>query len=1163
MSAHHSNSFSSDACSICTKPFKPNQNLIGCDIGEHWIHRKCANLTLSDFILLANCDTPFYCRNCLCFSLPFINVSKTDFKKLFGNVYTSCSRNRTYKHPCNECSKPCKSNQNSIYCNICNNWVHQVCASLSDSQFNWLAVNDNHPYFCRKCLMDTLPFQSLSNEDLHIVNNCNIYDSAYTKTANSIPTSITGSNHKQYIELSKVQDVNFSFSVLYLNIRSLNANFNKLHNLLASMKVKPDVIGVSETWITNNRPFIHQLEGYNFISEKSPSNSGGVGFFILDFHSYSLVNNYKLNVNNTEDMWIELKLPSNKLITIGNIYRHPKHKFNEFHDNIVRVVNKLEASKRSYIFGGDINIDLLKASGNTMIQDFQDSLLSMGCYQTVNAATRFSSNFLTSSLLDHVYTNIALDKVITNIILYDISDHLPCIVFIKNMSPRSNNKVNYMKQDFKHFDESSFLTDLDSNLSPFSKLINTTLDPNNLWNNFEQIFNDTVYSHAPIRKVTRKERKFNNKPWLTKGIIKSINTKNMMFKLAVSNKSQKFSSIFKKYRNLLTRVQNLSKKLFYKRSIQNSTGNSKKLWSVINNIISHKLPKSNHIGKVEDCDGDIITDPITISNTMNDNFIAIADNLLKNRSHSQNSNKQYLPKNNATNSFFLNPMKIYDIKRFIRNMDEKKSCRSDAPKISFIKLSVDIIAPIITKIFNLCILKGVFPESLKLAEVIPIYKSGKKSNINNYRPISLLSPFSKIFETHICNQLTSYLNKNNILHSFQYGFREDSSTELAVTEIVDDITGALENKSINCSVFLDLAKAFNTVNHDILLYKLDTYGVRGVPLQLIQDFLKDRTQCTSVNSYKSNAKHINVGVPQGSSLGPLLFLLYINDLPTFTNLKVRLFADDACVSFEHKDPLFVEEVVNSELEKIKNWLNTNKLFINHAKSNFLIFSNLQLKHKFSIKLDNVEISQSHSTKYLGVIIDDKLNWREHISSLKSRLARNSYAVAKLKPYLDEKTLKMVYYSLIYPHLQYCISSWGYAAPTNLDPVIKIQKRVVRNICHKSSRSHTHPLFLRLELLKLVDIRKLQTAKLMFKYIDGSSLGHNPTIKLTDIHHHYTRLAANDNYYASSATTEPGLRRFSYTGPTLWKQVPTELKDKNFFQFKSRYKDYLIGKYSKK
>ena len=164
------------------------------------------------------------------------------------------------------------------------------------------------------------------------------------------------------------------------------------------------------------------------------------------------------------------------------------------------------------------------------------------------------------------------------------------------------------------------------------------------------------------------------------------------------------------------------------------------------------------------------------------------------------------------------------------------------------------------------------------------------------------------------------------------------------------------------------------------------------------------------------------------------------------------------MSFEHKDPLYVERVVNSELEKIKNWLDTNKLFINHAKSNFIIFSNLKLKHRFSIKLDNVEISQSHNTKYLGVIIDDKLNWKDHISNLRSKLARNSYAITKLKPYLDENTLKMIYYSLVYPHIQYCISTWGYAAPTNLDPIVKLQKRVVRSICHMPARSHTNPLF---------------------------------------------------------------------------------------------------------
>ena len=426
---------------------------------------------------------------------------------------------------------------------------------------------------------------------------------------------------------------------------------------------------------------------------------------------------------------------------------------------------------------------------------------------------------------------------------------------------------------------------------------------------------------------------------------------------------------------MLTRVKELSKRLYYQEAVNDSSCNTKKIWKAINNIITYKLPKNNQIDQIEDNNSIITRDPFQISNILNENFVSIADKLSQERlKNSNNGNKdKCFNGQSLCNSFFIEPIFVVDMICFINRMDCKKSCRSDTPKIKFLKISVNIIAPIITKIFNFCIVKGVFPDALKLAEVVPIYKSGNKENMNNYRPISLLSPFSKIFESYLYDQLLQYLDKNNILYKMQYGFRKNNSTELAVTQIVDDIIDVIEDSSIQCSLFLDLAKAFNTVNHDILIYKLEKYGIRGPPLLLLSSFLYNRYQSTTVNNVHSSLKVVNCGVPQGSSLGPLLFLLYINDLPLCTNLKVTLFADDACLSFSHHNAVVLEQIVNAELVKVSHWLISNKLFINYSKSNYLIFTKKQIKNKFNVILDNTMIDQVHSTKYLEIIINDKLN----------------------------------------------------------------------------------------------------------------------------------------------------------------------------------------------
>ena len=274
-------------------------------------------------------------------------------------------------------------------------------------------------------------------------------------------------------------------------------------------------------------------------------------------------------------------------------------------------------------------------------------------------------------------------------------------------------------------------------------------------------------------------------------------------------------------------------------------------------------------------------------------------------------------------------------------MNPNKSVRSDVPIIRFVKLSAKITSPYISKLYNKSVEHGVFPESLKYAEVVPIYKNGKKNDVNNCRPISLLSPFSKIFESLVCERLNSYFMANDLLHCKQYRFRKNSMTELAVNQIVEELIEAGEKKLVNCSVFLDLAKAFNTVNHKILVSKLKGYNIKCSMLNLIESYLKDRSQSTVINNVVSECEILNVGIPQGSCLGPLLFLVYINDIFLATNIKLRLFADDACLSYQHCDFDQVIVVVNKELSKIDEWLCKNRLFINYSKTKFYFLIKLQ------------------------------------------------------------------------------------------------------------------------------------------------------------------------------------------------------------------------------
>ena len=703
------------------------------------------------------------------------------------------------------------------------------------------------------------------------------------------------------------------------------------------------------------------------------------------------------------------------------------------------------------------------------------------------------------------------------------------------------------------------MSDLKGKASSFQ--INNQSDIDEQWNKFENIFSTTVYTHAPLRPMTKKEIQLQSKPWLTKGIIKSGQIQKKMYKKCITKGDLALSSEYKTYRNKLTKIKQLSKKLYFQKAIEESGKNSKKLWKTINNIINYKDPKNSSIDRVEDENGNFITEAEQISNLMNKNFVSLVDNLMAtNQYKDEEDNHPPFNSDRVLKSFFLRPFTVPEITNYIKSLDSNKSSRSDLPKICFLKISVEVIAPLITELFNQCIVQSVFPTSLKLAEVIPIHKSGPKTNINNYRPISLLSPFSKLFETHLCNCLTDFFNKNNVIYKKQFGFKENSSTDLAVIDTVDHITTCLENDLTTCSVFLDLAKAFNTVNHSILLQKLEKYGIRGDSLKLIESYIRSRKQMTRVNSFKSKQLEINTGVPQGSCLGPLLFLIYINDIHLNTAFSIRLFADDASLSLSHSCPRALETNVNNELKTIYKWLQRNKLFLNFSKTNYLIFSKKKTKHNFTITMANNILKEEQTTKYLGVTIDHKLSWKPHLSKLRTDLARACYALNKLKLYLNYTAMKSVYYSLFNSKLQYCITSWGGCAPTNLTTIMRLQKRAVRSVCSKSYLAPTNPLFIQTKILKLPDLYHLNICKLVRKMLDGKLEGNLELTNINQIHDHNTRLRSANNFYPSSCSTDLSKSGFSYTGPDLWRTVPEGLKCLNHKSFGHVYKRHLIKCY---
>ena len=1019
------------------------------------------------------------------------------------------------------------------YLDTFNTFIHFFLAKQSnhDFEFPFHSLNDKE----LKKIHVLPPLQNTKDDDL------------FKKDCYCLPEQVANCIHSSHSKLS----------LLHVNIRSVAKNIDKLVDLLHQMNTFPEIIALSETKLKSKLSYNPKLSGYDFLRCNSPTNAGGVGFFVREGLQYEVKDEYNLNLAHCEDLWIEIG--HEKKVVIGIVYRHPCYKFSDFQQSYENTINLLNAHNKLYIACGDFNINL--HSENKQVENYVDSLKSIGCIQFIQEPTRISfnqnSSTSTATLLDHIYSNLAQHQLDPKIIISDLSDHFPILTKF-SVSPPKHSKTVMFKRCLKNFDIMAFNKELEGKIGTL--LSNTHQTVNCLTNQFLNDFKSLVDKHAPLRKLSRREVKLKRKPWISKFIMKDIRSKNILFRKLLRSKTDTYRSAYNKARNKLTRTIRSAKRSFYSNLFQDSYSDPKSLWKNIENVIEFKLKKPHNIKVLEDQNGSRITDSTLMCDHVNDFFVNVGRHLSDSIVTTHHMDPCYLISNNPK-SLFLRPVTLSEVKALISNLDTSKSVPSYSVSIKFIKLARDTISPFLVYLFNRCFTEGCFPDAFKVSEILPVHKGGSKVKATNYRPIALLSPFSKLLEKAMHSRIDNFFTFNHLFYSNQFGFQQNSSTENAVLQIYQQLLESFERKEVTCSIFVDLKKAFDTVNHAILLSKLKSYGIRGIAFDLLRSYLSGRTQYSSFNNCKSKTREITCGVPQGSTLGPLLFLVYVNDMNLASRLRLNLFADDAYFSYSNVSPLILENTINAEMKKILAWMNTNKLTINLSKTNYMIFTNKRSQRKFSITVGDQEILRCRKAKYLGVIIDDKLTWQHHLQSLKNKLASGCWALYRLKDYVNKKTLRMVYFGLIYSNLQYCISCWGSASQCHLEPLNILNRRAIRTIFNADRRAHTTPLFHSLNTLKIDDIYKLQIGKIMHQISTNTYRGNYNITPITHIHNHQTRFSENLNYYMSSSTLKSTSRALSIAGPKLWAQIPSDLKSLPFHRFKFAFRKSLIEQYS--
>ena len=661
-------------------------------------------------------------------------------------------------------------------------------------------------------------------------------------------------------------------------------------------------------------------------------------------------------------------------------------------------------------------------------------------------------------------------------------------------------------------------------------------DVNRYGTNFINVFNQILNGHAPIKeiKMTKSKLKQKTKPWVNNDILSLTKTKDKLYTKYIKESNVIIkANLLKEYKskkNEITQQIRKSKKEYYNKYFENNSNNIKKLWLGINKIINKtKNTDSSPVCIEIDTDGNVETviEPKLVAKEFNNHYANVADKILHSRKFSGNKEFHKYLKTPNPKSFLIKPTTPQEIELIISKLDTNKAVGPNSIPNKLIKSISKSISIPLTNIFNSSFTSGIFPEFLKISTIIPIYKKDSKLKVANYRPISLLSNINKILEKLMFQRLYTFLEKNKCIYDLQFGFRQNHSTNHALLSMTQEIKDTIEKGKIAIGVFVDFQKAFDTVNHQILLRKLHHYGIRGSANDWFKSYLTKRRQCVSINGTTSESQYTKHGVPQGSVLGPLLFLIYINDLHNcIKHSTVRHFADDTNLlySIKKKEQDRNRNIVrnlNTDLRSLNQWLLANKISLNSTKTELIFFRKINTPiPNLKIKLNGVRLKESSEVKYVGIIFDEYLTFNTHIRIMNARLKRANNLIAISRHYVSKELLRQIYYGQFYSHLNYGCQLWGQNSQ-QIAQTITLQNKAVRLMSFSHFQAHANTIFKNLKLLKLPDIIKLSNIVFTHNTINKKS----PTtfsnyfkIKQTK-HQHNTTNNPNSEYSIPKGSLE--------------------------------------------
>ena len=934
------------------------------------------------------------------------------------------------------------------------------------------------------------------------------------------------------------------------NMQSFNAKIDEFSAFLDEIQIPPKILCLTETWFTPEYSCtIQGYKGYHCIRGENHVRGGGVSLLILDNLPVTCAKISSISSPNIEYIHVRVIFNTRNMekIDILGIYRPPNASTNEFFSSLEIFINNV-GSSNNIILLGDINICGLNPT--PALNNYLDLMSSFSLMPHIDKVTRPNPHG-NDSLLDHIWTNFGLnfESGVFNETL--ISDHYISFTFIPLELNSEKKKILF--RDHSDHNIIKMIAAL-VNFRNFFPILTLTLDLNSKFNLFYNEI-DRIYNECcPIRTKVISCERF-KKPWITTEIRSSINTKYDLFRL-YKNGSIPYD-IFRNYKRELKKKLKKAEKDYYTNKFENCRGDSDSTWKLTNNLLG-KNNKSNNPTMINFNRRDI-TDHEEMCIIFNNYFVNMGTNLASAISDDGPDPLSYLgPRSvNSFNFVGTTPQEVFNI---IKGFKNKKTSVHNIP-IDIIKKISHVISPLLSQLFNESIETGIFPDKLKTGRVIPLYKEGSTADIKNYRPISTLLIYSKIFEKLVHKRMVSFISKYKIIKANQFGFQSNKSTSDAILEFLENINDAFNEHNYYLAIYLDFSKAFDTICHEILLKKIEHMGFRGPIYEWLKSYLTNRNQFVTIGDKSSRLLSTKMGVPQGSTLGPLLFILYINDMSNpLSNLKSIHFADDSTLHLPMKKNEDIAPRINSELEIVNSWLVSNKLYLNIDKTKYMMFSIKDKPPDLTLNIGNSRIDRTNVQKFLGVYIDDRLTFGDHINKICSKISRSIGVIRRLKSIVPRNILKQLFYSFIYSKFTYGIVCYGSAYQNQIQRLKNVVKRALKLVLNSTVLSST--LLRRENILDFDLAYKYFCTVNMFKIL---RLNYHQSLatkinSFQTFHPHQTRAVSSQNltlplYYLTKCQNS-----FIYRGLQFWNTIQRDLPNipNDLNLFKRLLKRYILN-----